>query len=323
VAPDGISVAMGTRNGAAYIEQQLASVLAQTVPVSEIVISDDDSRDGTLDIATRVVADRVPLRVLRNAEPLGVTRNFEQAIAATSGEIVALCDQDDVWRSDRIAVALDALAAEPGAELVFSDARIVDGNGRPTGDRLFDLLEISDGDLSAIRRGGAFDLLVRRNLVTGATVLVRRRLIDAASPFPSSWVHDEWLAMMAAATSSIAVVRDPLVDYRLHGGNEIGARRPTLRVKLARVLESRADRNERLARRSADLADRLAGMADLDESLRSAARGKALFEGRRSALPARRLARIPAVAGFLRRGEYARFASQGHLDAVRDLLQAP
>ena len=319
---DGVSVALGTRNGAPFIREQLESILRQTVPVSEIVLSDDDSSDDTLEIARRTVGDRVPLLIERNDEPLGVTGNFEQAIRRTSAEFVVLCDQDDVWRDDRVEAAVTTLRGEPDVDLVFSDARIVDAHGVPTGARLFDLLEIGEDELSGIRDGRAFDVLLRRNLATGATVMFRRSLLESAMPFPQTWVHDEWLAMLASVSSRLRVDPRPLVDYRLHGGNAIGARRPTLRVKVARVLEPGRPRTARLAARAADLVARLVREGAAQE-LVAAAEAKAAFERRRSALPDRRMARVAPVLSLVRAHDYDRFASQGRLDVVRDLLGAP
>lgn len=322
MSTDGVSVALGTRNGARFIREQLESILRQSSPVSEIVLSDDASADDTVEIARRTVRERIPLVVLQNDEPLGVTRNFEQAIRRTSGAFIALCDQDDVWSDDRVAVALGAMRLHTDVTVVFSDARIVDADGRPSGARLFDLLEVREEELAGIRDGRAFEVLLRRNLATGATLLFRRSLLDAALPFPATWVHDEWLTMMASVSSRIEVEGRPLIDYRLHGDNAIGARVPTLRAKIARVLEPGRERTAGLARRGDDLVERLR-REGADPALVRSAELKAGFESSRSALPDRRMARLRPILSRLRSGDYGRFASQGRLDAVRDLLGRP
>ncbi|WP_370281997.1 glycosyltransferase [Plantibacter sp. M259] len=86
-AVDGrVSVALCTYNGAVFLEEQLASMLAQTVLPGEIVVSDDGSTDGTSAIVERFAAESsVPVRVLRNPSPLGVTRNFEGRSARPRG----------------------------------------------------------------------------------------------------------------------------------------------------------------------------------------------------------------------------------------------
>jgi glycosyltransferase involved in cell wall biosynthesis len=318
-----VSVALCTYNGEAFLAEQLASIDRQTVLPGEVVISDDGSTDRTPDIVERFAAtSTVPVRFLRNATALGVTRNFESAIRATDGELIVLSDQDDVWRTDRIERALAAFDARPELQLVCSDARLVGADGASLGTGLFASLSIGPRERDRIRAGDAFGVLLRRNLVTGATVMLRREVVDAAAPFPAPWVHDEWLAIVAASRGPIELLEEPLVDYRQHGANQIGIVEPTLAYKVSRLMEPGRQRNR-------DIADRIAGLASwLDESRTEAPRAdpggvvaKAAFERFRADLPPARWRRILPVLLRVPRGEYRRYASQGALDVVRDLLQ--
>lgn len=325
---ESVSVALCTHNGARFVVEQLESILAQTVPVHEIVLSDDASTDDTLDRARRAVGDGAALTVLRNDPPLGVTANFERAIRATTGDIVVLSDQDDRWRADRVERGLARLRARADAELCFSDARLVGPGGEPLGGSLIERLQPTPAERTALAGGDLFDALVRRNLVTGATVMFRRTLLDAAIPFPSEWVHDEWLAMVAAATSSVVFEPDTLVDYRLHEANVIGMRAPTLGVKVRRVLEGDGGRTAGLARRAEVLGERLAELPDrpgFDQARRArvtaAAARKALTEHRRADLAPARWRRVVPVLRLLAEGAYERYTSQGRLEAIRDILQ--
>ncbi len=230
-----VSVALGTHNGAAFLEPQLRSILTQSHPVQEVVLSDDASSDGSVALAEGLIeehraadAPTPSLVVLRNPTALGVTANFEQALRAASGDLVVLADQDDVWRPDRIARALREFTARPEVELVASDARLVDGSGAALGSTLFDTLGVDAALLGRFRSDGSFDELLRRNVVTGATMAIARRLVERAVPFPESWVHDEWLAMVASVGGGLSLIDEPLIDYRQHGGNQIecaGSRR--------------------------------------------------------------------------------------------------
>src|SRR5690606_21930977 len=114
--------------------------------------------------------DGPTLRVLRNTTPLGVVKNFEQAVLATSGDIVILSDQDDRWHTDRVARAVAEFEAHPGLLLVHSDADLIDADGRPLGLTMFDSLEASSKELANIAAGRAFEVLIRRNLALGASV---------------------------------------------------------------------------------------------------------------------------------------------------------
>lgn len=318
-----VSVALCTYNGAVFLEEQLASMLAQTVLPGEIVVSDDGSTDATSAIVERFAAESsVPVRVLRNPSPLGVTKNFEGAIRATTGSLIVLSDQDDVWRPDRVERALAAFDARPELQMVCSDARLVGADGVSLGTTLFASLSIGPHERDGIRAGDAFGVLLRRNLVTGATAMLRREVLDAAVPFPAPWVHDEWLAIVAASRGPIELLDEPLVDYRQHGANQIGIVEPTLAYKVSRLMEPGRQRNR-------DIADRVAGLASwLDDARepapladRSAVVAKAAFERFRADLAPARWRRILPVMLRAPRGEYQRYASQGALDIVRDLLQ--
>jgi hypothetical protein len=163
-------------------------------------------------------------------------------------------------------------------------------------------------------------VLLKRNLVTGATVMFRRELLDVARPFPREWVHDEWLAILAAAVGRIAVDPTPLIDYRQHEANQIGVEAPTVRYRIRRMLEPRGDRYRTLALRSQLLAERVYDL-QLPERWRELAARKAAFESGRADYGVRRLSRVrPVLAGW-RDGLYRDLSSQWTLDIARDLLQ--
>jgi len=322
VTGPSVSVALCTYNGAAFLDAQLRSIRAQTLTPTEIVLSDDGSDDTTVAVAGRALAGFPEARLLRNPHPLGVVRNFEQAVTATHGELIALSDQDDLWALEKLQRMAARFADDPRLLLLHTDARLIDGVGAPSGATLFGSLEVTRTDLDAVHAGDAFRVYLRRNLATGATVVFRRSLLEAALPFPEEWVHDEWLAIIAAALSGADVLEEQLTDYRRHGSNQIGVADPTLRGKVARVLQTRGDRNRGLARRAALLVERLEALGDrIPPATLDLARDKHAFEATRAAMPAMRLARLPAVARLALLRDYRRFASRGNADIARDLLQ--
>lgn len=318
-----ISVALCTHNGAAYIEEQLVSILEQDPAPTQLVVSDDASTDDTIarvrDISARYPATQ--LTVLQNKTALGVTKNFEQAIRACSGELIALSDQDDIWHAGRLALFAATLDARPSVVLVHSDARLVDSAGNPLRHTLADALSVSPADVASIHSGGAFSVLLRRNLVTGACTVFRRSLLEFAAPFPPSWVHDEWLSVIAAAVAGTDYVEQTTIDYRQHESNQIGATKLTFVGKVSRMMEPRRERNERLEKNFSVLVDRLQrlGSRVSEDKLREAL-AKLDHERMRNALPEARMRRIPAVLGAFVTGKYVRY-SRGPLDAIRDILQ--
>ncbi|TFB74337.1 glycosyltransferase family 2 protein [Cryobacterium glaciale] len=326
----GVSVALCTYNGGRFIEEQLNSILAQVVPVSEIVVSDDGSTDDTLGIVRRVAAEvragktSTQIRLLDSVGGRGVTKNFERSISACRGDLIVLADQDDIWHENKLGIMLEQFDTRQDLLFLHSDARLVDGSGVPLGRNLLDALEVSAPDRSAIHSGQAFSVFLRRNLATGATSMIRRDLLKFALPFPKEWVHDEWLAIVACAVAELDFVPEALIDYRQHGQNQIGVQLPSLSIKVQRVLEPRGDRNLRLMLKFRTLVARLEALdavAPIAPEKMMWATGKMAFEDLRSRLPAHRLLRLLPVAREGRKGSYRRYASQGWLDMFRDVLQ--
>ena len=325
-----ISVALCTHNGASYIGEQIRSICHQSLPPFEIVLSDDASTDGTVDVATAswqaALAERpgaeIQLRVLRNSPALRVTKNFEQAAAACQGGLIALSDQDDVWPPHR----LERMAAEfdrrPDLLLLHTDARLVGKSLEDLGQTLFFALEVSPEELRRIHCGRAFDVFLRRNLVTGAATMFKRQLLEWAIPFPEGWVHDEWLGIVAAAVGCVDVIEEPLLDYRQHGGNQIGARRDSFSAKVRKALASRGNTHVERARKAEQLLARLETLSapGLDAK-RERVRGKVAHQRFRAALPAARLARIAPVLREAATGRYDLYG-RGFRGIVRDLFES-
>lgn len=318
-----VSVALCTHNGARFVEAQVRSILSQSVLPDELVVSDDASTDDTIALIEATLASRphgMRVVILRNEPALGVVPNFQQALAACTSELIALCDQDDVWHEDRVAVALEHFRADDRM-LVHSDARLIDEAGAPLGHSLFDALGVTTAERREAAAGDELAVLLRRNLVTGATAMIRREVLTSAVPFPDLWVHDEWLAVIATSVGTGELVDTELVDYRQHGGNQIGVRKLGLGGKIGRILEPRNGRNRYLAERAALLVDRL-------EALGGVVRPDALARARekldhlrvREQFGRSRWGRVIPVMREAATGRYGRY-SRGYGDILRDLLQ--
>jgi glycosyltransferase involved in cell wall biosynthesis len=327
--PAAVSVALCTFNGAEFVAEQVRSILTQSHRPSQLVIADDGSTDGTLDVVAGEIAaasrshpgfalDVVMLQAEKS--PLGVAGNFERALRACTEPLIALCDQDDVWHPDRLARLVAAFEGDPQPGLIHHDAQLVDAAGADLGVTLFGALGIGRGAFEQVAAGLEFELLMRRNISTGATTILGSDVRDLALPIPPGWIHDEWLAIVAAAVSRTAIVDEPLIDYRQHGANQIGVRKVTVADRLDRLREPREPRNSRLLLRARSLVERLARFDDVDPARVALARRKFAHEGRRSALPAARLLRVPGVAAGVVRGDYRRFGN-GAQDVLRDLVQ--
>jgi glycosyltransferase involved in cell wall biosynthesis len=250
-------VALCTLNGARYLHQQLRSILDQDRRPEQIVLCDDGSEDGSVELAHAVLDGAgVKFQIVVNPTRLGPSANYEQALRLCEHEIVAFSDQDDIWHSDKLARLEAALVQAPAVSAVFSDARAIDASGRRLGYTQWHacwfgprVRETYSADL--------FPLLVRYPVVCGATLAVRRAVATSCLPIGAGWLHDEWLALMCAATSRVQFVEAALVDYRIHDAQSVGLVSPTLRARLAQARRLDASYFEAQIRRFEQLAERL------------------------------------------------------------------
>lgn len=301
---------------------------------TQIVVSDDASGDNCVELIQSAIADwqkkqqqeqpqnPLQLHILHNSVPLKVTKNFEQAVLACTGDLIALCDQDDIWHPDRLARITAELEQRPDLLLLHSNARLIDGDGLGLPGSLFEALEVQPFELQWIHQQRAFDVFLRRNLVTGATTVFRRSLLQYALPFPKEWLHDEWLAMVAAAMAGVDVLEDPLIDYRQHASNQIGARRETL---VAKVRKAFASRDHTLADRALKIEILLTRLRELGDLIPLAViekvQKKLAHQRFRAALPNHRLARCLPVLREALTGRYNQFGRGLH-SVARDLFES-
>lgn len=325
----GISVAMATYNGEAFIREQLASICSQTRRPAEIVISDDGSGDRTLEIVREVLnpvwlkKHGVTLRVLTNTVNLGPGKNFEQAIGACTRDVIALADQDDIWREDKLEILVAELEARPEVLLVHTNARLIDAQGADMQLTLFDGVEVSAEEQAALVSGWSLPALVKRNLVTGATAVFRRELGELAFSLPTIELHDGRLAIVASVLDGVRLVPHELIGYRQHGGNQIGGTRMGALDRTVAVMKSWTELTERLVTLNSEHAALLEFLGE-----RVPARNQEIMRGRiahnqwRIGLPGSRVLRVwPVLAGYFA-GRYTDFGRVPH-DVIRDLVMPP
>ncbi|MFD2030184.1 glycosyltransferase [Ancylobacter dichloromethanicus] len=220
-----ISVVMATYNGERFLPAQLESLERQSFAPFELVVSDDDLSDGTDEIIARF-AERAPfpVRVHKNRPGLGFRDNFLRAAAMATGGWIAFCDQDDVWRADKLERCA-AFTALPDVTQIAHQANLIGPDGETVG--VFD---------QGIRQSGikpplaydvwatfwGFSMVVRHDVLRA--VPVERRYVDYIDP-RHRIAHDRWAFFLAQTLGCTAEIAEPLVDYRQHGANLFGAGR--------------------------------------------------------------------------------------------------
>lgn len=230
-----ISIALCTYNGAQYLQQQLDSFASQTYAPFELVVCDDDSTDATLALIDQF-ARKVgfPVRIFRNKCTLGSTKNFERAIGICEGDLIALSDQDDEWYPDKLASMHRLFEGLPEALVAFSDADLIDDRSVSSGRRLWKCVYYSPAKRTSHVDPGIMSVLFRANVVTGATVVFRSRFRDEFLPIPDSWIHDGWIAWIAALHGGLAVLPAAKIRYRIHSRQQVGLISPSKRLAHAK-----------------------------------------------------------------------------------------
>ena len=229
----GVAVLLSTYNGEKYLAEQLDSLLKQSYKNLTVVIRDDGSRDGTLDVIHSYL-ERFPDTfhwIESDGQNLGAGGSFSflmQYVLEHKIELglekayMMFCDQDDVWIDNKIELEMQSmLAAEAGNAntpvLVHSDLKVVSDSRSPTAGSF-----MRYQGLEAARN--RFGQILLCNIATGCTVLINEPLAARSLPVPPEAImHDWWLALVAAAFGKMILVDRPLVEYRQHDSNTLGA----------------------------------------------------------------------------------------------------
>lgn len=208
-----ISVALCTFNGVNYLREQLQSVLKQTYDNFEIVIVDDGSTDGTIKIISEFAAVDTRIRFYENHERLNLNKNFEKAMLLCVGEYICPCDQDDVWAENKLECLLQNIGPN---NLIFSNSEYIDSNNNSLNRNLSD-----DYVNQSFKNPLAFIFF---NAIPGHTMMIKKQVIKAATPFPSSVFYDHWLAFVSLLDGEIKYIPETLQFYRQHSSNTVGAK---------------------------------------------------------------------------------------------------
>lgn len=223
-----ISIAMCTYNGEAYLKEQLDSISNQSVLPNEIIICDDGSIDGTVNIIKKFQeTSSVKVKLVINTKKLGPAQNFEQAIGLCTGDIIFCSDQDDYWIQKKIEIFLESFIRNPECGYIFSDLEVVDEEKKDLGYSMWEKLNFVGSSFKKFNSGTQLPLLINKNVITGAAMAIRRESIPKIFPIPPKfWMHDEWIAfILSAADHKGLALNKKLVLYRQHEKNFLGGKK--------------------------------------------------------------------------------------------------
>lgn len=317
-----ISVAMCTYNGHCFLLEQLRSIQSQTRPPDELVICDDRSTDATPDIVHEF-ARNAPFHVsfAVNDVHLGTTANFAKSISLCRFECIALCDQDDVWQPRKLERLGAVLLKNERFGAAFSDAELIDEDSKPLGNTLWSSYTFNSRERDRFDRRQGLRVLLKHPTVTGATMAFRSKFLALVLPIPTEQHHDLWIATLIASVSHLAPLREPLVRYRQHAGQQIGpAKHFSFRDKVARRVGPDFYMREvdRLSEVCNRLEERRAEFPPHADAL-CLIRQKINHRKTRGELPDSKILRLPSVAREAATLRYWRY-SGGLGSIAKDLL---
>lgn len=220
----GISVAICIYNGAKYIEEQLNSIINQSIQPDEIIVCDDCSSDGSIDIISNVLQNTlIKYKIIKNEVNIGVIKNFEKALINCSGEYIFLSDQDDVWVYDKIEKIISYFNTDINTKVIFTDAELVNHNLKKMNIALWETIDKNIYNLKT--QDDLFEFVLNHNIMTGATMAIKSDFLDEILPFTYFWMHDYWIAINSILHSNYLMLPEKLILYRQHESNVIGAKK--------------------------------------------------------------------------------------------------
>ncbi len=211
------------------MEQQLDSILNQTVKVDEIVVCEDNSTDNTKEILEIYnLANPGLFKILHNTQNLGSNKNAEKAIQHCTGDIVFLSDHDDEWFPNKVERTLQYFEQNPQMNGVFSNGYLMNAHSEiDTQNALWDSMSFPFEQLKNNPSQLKEYIHTNENCATGAAMAFKRDLAFLEQPFPSIkfLIHDRWISMNLSNDNSLGYIEDKLIKYRLHPKQETGGKK--------------------------------------------------------------------------------------------------
>ena len=222
------------------IEKQIQSILEQSLPVYEIVISDDGSKDHTVDIIKSFHSNKTAIKIFTNVARHGPNGNFENAIKHCTGDFIFLADQDDIWFLDKVEKFNTYINSNSNAKCITSNG-IVIGTNDERRNLSFSLLDNISTYHYKFDRDKYLLPVLKHSLVRGMSLCCYRPFLESTLPFPEMYAsHDHWILFCAVCIDSFYAINEPLVKYRLHESNLLGT---TEKIPISSKKDSRYRRS--------------------------------------------------------------------------------
>jgi len=236
-----IGVAMCTFNGEKYLKEQLDSILNQTVKVDEIIVCDDKSTDKTIEILEEYSQNYPTIfKIFKNEITLRSVKNFEKAISLTTSDYIFLSDQDDIWKVNKVEKTISFFDHNPDLDAFFSNANFINDRSEVLPNNLWNSIYFNS-DMVGFNELYKY-IILKRNIVTGATFCFKKEVKEYAIPFPelSQFHHDHWMAFLVAQKNKLGFIIEELISYRLHDKQQVGS---SLKESMIKKIKNRIVEN--------------------------------------------------------------------------------
>ena len=219
-----IDILLAVYNGERYLPALSRSLRSQSCGDFRVLCRDDGSRDGSAALLAGLERDDKRFRIIYGASSGSASGCFFALLRSADSPYTMFCDQDDVWHGDKVEKTLRAMQeaeARYGADtpiLVHTDLRVVDAVLREISPSMMDYQQLCPGEDSLPR-------LLCQSLVSGCTVMINAPLRHLITEHPAEncLMYDWWISLAAAAFGKIVYLPEATIDYRQHGGNQVGA----------------------------------------------------------------------------------------------------
>ena len=218
-----ISVAMCTYNGEKFINKQLDSILNQSSPVNEIIICDDGSKDNTINIINNYIKNsNIKINLYVNRKNLGVVDNFIKAFSKCTGDVIFLCDQDDIWTKDKVKIIVNEFNKNKEINMIGTNALLIDQDDNSLNNNLWDFVGYK---YESKNYKTNYKIQLKKAILTGATAAARTSFIKKYMTKSKYVIHDYWLSECACMTNSLFMIDKNLTLYRQHSNNVVGVKK--------------------------------------------------------------------------------------------------
>jgi glycosyltransferase involved in cell wall biosynthesis len=232
---NNVDILLSTYNGTKFLAEQIDSIIRQTYKSWTLIIRDDSSTDATKDIIKNYLLNNNRIILIEDSfKNIGPCQSFAELIKHSTSDYIMFCDQDDIWLPGKIETMLNYAEMETIKtnipQLIVSNLKVIDENGKPISDSFWDLQSFSSN------KSYLFKDIIAQNKFPGCSMLFNKPLKNICLDIPEkSLMHDWWICLAALAFGKLTRINIPLTLYRQHSSNVVGISKASFMKSLIKI----------------------------------------------------------------------------------------